>query len=763
MKIAGTILLSLYLILGDALAIEPVGTIGKGYVRQLTFLPDGNMLRVMPKHIEIVAPDNDVVLANFAGSTEYMGLVVVSPEGGQLVIRGRDMIEIWDIKEQKKLGKWEFASLGSWVAGVLDYPSRVAFSRTQSLLAITGRTDEIFLLDWQTSEWIGRLEDNRRPIRTCYSRSGSNQRGGSWSSSRCNDRPPSIFSIAFSPDDRFIAVGSKRPDAEIWDLETRKLIGHLEGHEDWVTKVVYSPDGQWIATTEVESTKVYLWNAGTRQLVRTLRNGNIEAYNPGEVFELFFSGDSRRLYVGTRTRYPAFRNTFNDRLRVWDVETSALINEIRAEPTSLKHVSVSPDESRAILQYYDQVAVLWDLKQNRQLRLWADYGGGGWSRLSPDGRSLVEVNSNLIKIWDVPTSSLRHVVFQGMQHYRRPYTLAISPDSRRFAVGLETDGTEVRDLHTGKLETYLPYTKREFAFSNRGNRIVVSGFFGINSMIVVDVDQPHQRELLEVDSGGFIAFSADDRYLAAMGPPYRMNLWEQGKEGYNYRYAWPLSLYSGSSFGSNLVFHPHADPPILVFAWGTTVVGWQLGKQSPEQIFRIDGRGPAHFSEDGRYLFLNGEDGLQIWNWRANQPLEHPFVPEYSDVSRDGSVLLTRVSYPPQIWDVTPFLRPKPVVLGRIREPVLLVNFPNPFNPETWIPYQLSELANVNIRIHDASGRQVRVLELGSKPAGNYLSRSRAAFWDGRNDAGEAVSSGLYFYTLQAGESRSTRRMNLVK
>ena len=180
-------------------------------------------------------------------------------------------------------------------------------------------------------------------------------------------------------------------------------------------------------------------------------------------------------------------------------------------------------------------------------------------------------------------------------------------------------------------------------------------------------------------------------------------------------------------------------------------------------MFRIDGRGPAHFSEDGRYLFLNGEDGLQIWNWRANQPLEHPVLPEYSDVSRDGSVLLTRFSYPPKIWDVTPFLRPEPVLLGRIREPVLLVNFPNPFNPETWIPYRLSELANVDIQIHDASGRQVRTLNLGVNPAGDYFSRSRAAYWDGRNDAGEAVSSGLYFYTLQAGESRSTRRMNLVK
>ena len=311
------------------------------------------------------------------------------------------------------------------------------------------------------------------PVDECYSRSGSNW-SGSWSSSSCDDHAPHVFSIAFSPDDRFLVVGSKRPDAEIWDIETRKLSGHLEGHDGWVTEVVYSPDGQWIATTEVESAKVYLWNAETRQLVRTLRNGDIEASVAGEVFELFFSGDSRRLYVGTRTPHPAYRNSFNDRLRVWEVEAGALVSEFRAEPTALKHVSVSPDESRAILQYYDPVAVLWDMKQNRQLRLWADYGSAGRSALSPDGRSLVQVNSTLIKIWDVPSGALREIVFEGTQNYRQ--TLAISPDSRRFAVGLYADGTEVRDIHTGELQAHFPDARAALGltFSNLGNRIATA-------------------------------------------------------------------------------------------------------------------------------------------------------------------------------------------------------------------------------------------------------------------------------------------------
>jgi len=93
----------------------------------------------------------------------------------------------------------------------------------------------------------------------------------------------------------------------------------------------------------------------------------------------------------------------------------------------------------------------------------------------------------------------------------------------------------------------------------------------------------------------------------------------------------------------------------------------------------------------------------------------------------------------------------------------LLQNFPNPFNPETWIPYQLKEASEVKIRIYAASGELVRDLSLGYKPAGLYVSRDRAAHWDGRNEAGERVASGLYFYTIQTGNYVATKKMVIEK
>jgi len=93
----------------------------------------------------------------------------------------------------------------------------------------------------------------------------------------------------------------------------------------------------------------------------------------------------------------------------------------------------------------------------------------------------------------------------------------------------------------------------------------------------------------------------------------------------------------------------------------------------------------------------------------------------------------------------------------------LMANFPNPFNPETWIPYSLVDDADVTIRIYNAAGRLVKTLSLGHQAAGLYTSRTSAAYWNGRNDAGERVSTGVYFYTISAGRFTATRRMLLVK
>ncbi|MBI1928971.1 T9SS type A sorting domain-containing protein, partial [Candidatus Poribacteria bacterium] len=102
---------------------------------------------------------------------------------------------------------------------------------------------------------------------------------------------------------------------------------------------------------------------------------------------------------------------------------------------------------------------------------------------------------------------------------------------------------------------------------------------------------------------------------------------------------------------------------------------------------------------------------------------------------------------------------PEPIVT----ETKLLSNYPNPFNPETWIPYQLARDAEVQVTIYDIKGSLVRRLHLGHQKAGYYMDRDSAAYWDGRNEAGERVTSGVYFYTFTAGAFTETRKLEVIK
>ena len=106
---------------------------------------------------------------------------------------------------------------------------------------------------------------------------------------------------------------------------------------------------------------------------------------------------------------------------------------------------------------------------------------------------------------------------------------------------------------------------------------------------------------------------------------------------------------------------------------------------------------------------------------------------------------------------------PAPLIALQPEETTLLPNYPNPFNPETWIPYELAVPANVTLTIYASNGAAVRTLALGPQEAGIYRSKNRAAYWDGRNHIGEKVASGVYFYTFSAGEFTATRKLLIRK
>ena len=164
------------------------------------------------------------------------------------------------------------------------------------------------------------------------------------------------------------------------------------------------------------------------------------------------------------------------------------------------------------------------------------------------------------------------------------------------------------------------------------------------------------------------------------------------------------------------------------------VTFWDMSQQAEDHSFFInvlpegDRISSFDFSDNGKLMAISGSDGtVYIYRWTGDSA---PTAP-----AKEAETQPT----------------------------ALLANYPNPFNPETWIPYQLSEPAEVSVSIYSVDGKLVRTLELGQVPAGVYSDKERAAYWDGRNAAGESVASGVYFYTLRAGDFKATRKMVIRK
>jgi hypothetical protein len=135
-------------------------------------------------------------------------------------------------------------------------------------------------------------------------------------------------------------------------------------------------------------------------------------------------------------------------------------------------------------------------------------------------------------------------------------------------------------------------------------------------------------------------------------------------------------------------------------------------------------------------------------------------IASYADVSDIAySVRLEEV----KLYSGSDFIKAK--LMNPVpKEFALLQNYPNPFNPETWIPYELDRASDVEIRIYNVNGEMIRNIALGQQVPGYYVTREKAAYWNGLNNHGERVSSGIYFYQVLANSKESQiRKMVILK
>ena len=401
----------------------------------------------------------------------------------------------------------------------------------------------------------------------------------------------------------------------------------------------------------------------------------------------------------------------------------------------------------------DNTIRLWDANTGRHIRTPTEHTACVESvSFSSDGRTLASGSWREIHLWDARTGTHLHTL---TGHTNWVISVVFSPDGGTLASGDEDGIIRLWEVGNGRhIRTLTGHTDIVWsvAFSPDG-RMLASGSSD-NTVRLWNVNIGHHLITLTENARIYsVAFNPDGKTLASGGQP-------------------PTRLWNVISGTHHEILGEHANAV-------TDVV----------------------FSSDGRTLATGSYDGTVLLWALAPTPVESKQIVE--DVNGDGVVNIVDLTLvagafgntagAPSMWHLdqeiastrkqveqwlrearqmnltAPAFQRGLLMLEQLlatltpKETALLPNYPNPFNPETWIPYQLAAPADVSISIYAADGRLVRTLNLGHQPVGLYESRSRAAYWDGRNALGEPVASGVYFYTLSTGDFTATRKMLIQK
>ena len=517
----------------------------------------------------------------------------------------------------------------------------------------------------------------------------------------------------FSPDGKFLAVGLWGGELQIWDAVEGRLAAELDKSEWQMSTVAFGPDGKVIAAGSWDGS-VRIWNANPPGLITTLRKASAEF-----VQDLEFSHDGKLLAVGLG----------NGEVQIWDTGKWSQIHAFRC-PFSYS-LSFSSDDRLLALGGYLEVQIRstqnWDMVHSI-----LEYNSGYWTvAFSPDGK-FVAADST---VWDTKTLKPVHDLGgkAGVE------AIAFSPDGRFLACGYADGNLSLWDvsmwesLATRKMESNMGVYS--LAFSPDG-KLLATGSWDRSARVW---DMKTYKPIYELPHGGgvtSVAFSPDGRLLASGAEDGIIRLWDVKTKKL-------LMTMGGGTWVMCLSFSPNGR----YLASGSTRILPRLLVETPVQIWDVTNGELAvefknlkgytraiSFSPDGRLLAMASDAGvLSLWEMPKSAWLE---------VELKGK-------------DITSW--------GKIKRGELYQNYPNPFNAETWIPFALAEDSYVSIEIRDATGKLVKRFDPGYKQGGDYLDKSKAVHWDGRNENGEEASGGLYFYTLKAGNLVATRKMVILR
>ena len=268
-----------------------------------------------------------------------------------------------------------------------------------------------------------------------------------------------------------------------------------------------------------------------------------------------------------------------------------------------------------------------------------------------------------------------------------------------------------------------------------------------DATVVIKLDAASQKFV------GFTAGEGGDGFAIEGGKGYIVNTPDGGSV-----------TFTGMAWDNQPVA---AAPGINPFrdAWAFVVSG-SLQNADPQTNYTLVAKNLRTGAVATEPISTSKTRSAAVWaDLNRNSVIEAGDQLEITVLDGSGNIVSGPFTHTVDIADIRQAYLRLSLVVGDVHpeQTRLAQNFPNPFNPETWMPFQLSESSFASIQIYSASGQLVRTLDLGMKPAGFYMTRSNAAYWDGRNGAGEHVASGVYFYTLNTDNYAATRKMLISK
>lgn len=504
----------------------------------------------------------------------------------------------------------------------------------------------------------------------------------------------------------------------------------LTGHTAWIGGIAFKGNGMLISGATATENTLRAWNVttGRQRWEKDVGDGIIAAALPSHDpdFIAYGGGD----------------DNFDIRMRYSD--DGDWRGEVAGHTGRVVCLAFKPNSYLLASASWDTTIRIWDVGDNNNLRhvrtLRGHTGSVSSVAWSPDGRTLASASADgTVRLWN-PNNGINFAVLRG--HTEGVSAVAWSPDGRILASGSaddtirlwnpDTHGTRrVLRGHTAGVSSLAFHPDGQTLASGSGYKEYTIRLWNLNT-------GAHKATLAEYGGGlNSLVFSPNGQILAGRGrTTFDINLYRlltvdvtgNGKVNVNDLVEVAKNYGKTVGAGANRKADVNND-----------------GKVDVDDILAVieavdAAAAPALTQEDIDPGSLQAAD---VRRWIRDAKAANADPAGIAALERLLAAL-TRAEAPP-------------------KETVLLANYPNPFNPETWIPYQLSEAAEVTVTIHSADGKLVRTLELGQVPAGTYQNRYRAAYWDGRNAAGEPVASGVYFYTLTAGDFSATRKMVIRK